>query len=130
MRCKSHWLAEEDLCLIDIRRSELLPNGTNELKWLKPDIEQLKDELAHSRSETNEKLFLMELNFFSQVQEIDSRINTIMTQMESVIANILLFHNAAYYFSSPVSKVTQLDHDIYGTRQNEQRATTNSTKTT
>lgn len=93
-----HLKDEIEESLINIRRSELLPKGANELKWLKSDIEQLKDELAHSRNDTSERLFLMELDFHSQVEQIDSRINTVVTQIQSVSANIFLFCNILCIF--------------------------------
>lgn len=96
----------------------MLPSDTNDSKWLKSDIEQMKDELAHSRNDTSDRLFSMEVNVYSvqnQLEPIDTRINTMMTQMASVSVKIFSSHSNTFCL---VSRVTQLDDDGYGTRQN------------
>jgi hypothetical protein len=73
--------------LIDVHRSDLLPNNIDELKWLKTHMGQLKDDLSHTRHETGEKLSSMEeaINLLRfEVEVIDDRFDKMLEQMTSV----------------------------------------------
>ena len=55
-------------------------------------MDQLKDELIDSWTDTRENLLTMEENFFSvqnQVKQTDDRVDTMVTQMKSVSGNSL-----------------------------------------
>ena len=72
---------------IEICRSELSVTNADQSKRLKSDINQLKDELTRSRTDTNEKILSMKStvsHLHDQVRQIDNRIEKMFTRMISV----------------------------------------------
>ena len=63
------------------------PTSSDELKWLKSDMNQVKDELAHARSNTNDRFFSMEMTnsiLRHRVERIDNQVGDVTTKIASV----------------------------------------------
>jgi hypothetical protein len=63
------------------------PTSADELKWLKTDMTQLKDELTHTRSDISDRLVFMETDVSIlkyQVERIDDQIDKMTTRITSV----------------------------------------------
>ncbi|CAF1420800.1 unnamed protein product, partial [Rotaria sordida] len=66
--------------------SELLATSTDESKWLKSDINQLKDELTRLRTDTSNKSLSMESTVAilqNRIEQIDNRFDRMMAEMTS-----------------------------------------------
>lgn len=67
------------------------PTSSDELKWLKSDMNQVKDELAHSRSNTNDRFFSMEMAnsiVRHRVERIDNQVGDITAKIACVSTTI------------------------------------------
>ncbi|CAF1543437.1 unnamed protein product, partial [Rotaria sordida] len=107
-------MTEEDLyynptfiiVLIDICRSELLPTSTDESKWLKSDINQLKDELIRLRTDASNKSLSME----STVAILQNRIEQIDNRFDRMITEMISFHDALNWMMRAMAR-TNMDRD-------------------
>lgn len=107
---------------LDIYRSEASPTNADELKWLKTDMNQLKDELTHTRNDISDRLVSMEIDVSVlryRMEHMDEQIDEMTKRITSVslINFILLFSSITLDFY-PVYIVTRMDYESYGTCQN------------
>ena len=72
-----------------ICRSELSPTSTDESKWLKSEINQIKDELGHTRRDVTDRLFFVDMavsHLRYRVDEIDAHMSK-MASVSSIIVS-------------------------------------------